>query len=99
MKLTWLVILNGIWGKTTRRKRLPEVRYRQIQLPEDILNFAQSDDPNLDRERRNLGDGECPADNPSMCGFDPSKFTSHTRCFTFELQSVNLARHYVLRNT
>lgn len=83
MKLSWLVILNGIWGKTTRRKRLPEVRYRQIQLPEDILSFAQGDDPNLDRERRNLGDGKCPADNPSMCGFDPSKLISHTRCFNF----------------
>ena len=40
-------------------------------------NMVQSDDPYVgihhERDER-FGETQCPSDNPSMCGYDPSKF-------------------------
>ena len=56
------------------------------QKPDNILNMVQSDDPyvGIDHERdERFGETQCPSDNPSMCGYDPSKF------FFFRLLSIN----------
>ena len=51
MRLFWLSVIGDLSiGKTVRRKR-PEIRYRQISLPDDILNFVQADDPNAGYQR------------------------------------------------
>ena len=49
-------------------------RYSVILQKPD--NMVQSDDPyvGIHRERdERFGETQCPSDNPSMCGYDPSK--------------------------
>ena len=69
------------------------------QKPDNILNMVQSDDPyvGIDHERdERFGETQCPSDNPSMCGYDPSKFL-FSRLFLLIIQNANLAKLHVKR--